>query len=130
VVLLAIVIVGNTGLFAKALRLNWQIPTTGGTISSIYGLYSASGIGENDRQMDAAVAAVRRFDPENTIVLGYFTTTTAIDWRHLMFYLPEYRVMGLTFNSASYFDFTNHAGSVNSGGDIALATGGSRRRCL
>ncbi|MHB1390558.1 MAG: hypothetical protein ACYCXF_04885 [Thermoleophilia bacterium] len=44
--------------------------------------------------MEAALAQVRSFDQNSTVVICN-VTDNIFDWRRLMYYLPEYRVIGL-----------------------------------
>lgn len=101
----------NTGLFIWGARTDLRIPTTAGTISSVYGSFSASGIRESGRQLEAALTAVRSFDPETTVVGSIYVHPPPYlyypDWRRLSFYLPEYEVLMLmvtTSKEESYID--------------------------
>jgi MFS family permease len=105
VIFLALVVLINTGLFLRATRIDQLFPTADGMVSSLFGNYSAMGIRESDMQMEAVLAKVNEYDPANTIVGSVYVAPTpypyAPDWRRLMYYLPEYRVLMLQVNSGN-----------------------------
>lgn len=119
---LLLVALTNTGLFIKVARLDWPIPG-GGTVISAFGPFSAIGVRETDRQMAAAVKAVRQFEPENTLVVSIYPFEPyAADWRRLMYYLPEYRVVMLRMDSGhGYHDAIHHTHVVKSGSEIPIS---------
>lgn len=112
IIFLSLSVLINTGLFFWATHINWIMPTVGvtDTVSSVYGKYSASGIRETDRQTEAALSAVKNFDPDTTIVGSISVYPSphpySPDWRQLMYYLPEYRVLNLTRPGDDSGDYT------------------------
>ncbi|MBI5871283.1 MAG: DUF2723 domain-containing protein [Actinobacteria bacterium] len=84
----------NSYLFVNAANIDWSLPTTG-PLSGIFGAFSASGIQDADDEIDIAISAVSIHDPERTLVVTSVEPFSpfAADWRRLMYYLPEYRIV-------------------------------------
>lgn len=98
--ILTLVAIANTALFARAARLDWQVPIADGFVANLFGAYSANGIREGDRQMDATLASVRQAPAGRTDVVSVYPWRTRYtpQWRQLMYYLPEYRVIKLNLD--------------------------------
>lgn len=79
----------NSYLFLSVSQQERTIPFTGGSMSAVFGPYSAEGIRQTDLKTQALLDAVRRFDHRESVAL----TSVPSDWRRLMFYLPEYRTV-------------------------------------
>ncbi|MHB1055487.1 MAG: hypothetical protein ACYC0K_06430, partial [Thermoleophilia bacterium] len=62
--------------------------------------YNAHGIQARSDSLEAATRQIRTYDPESTIVICN-VADTVFDWRRLMYYLPEYRVVGLQLLNGS-----------------------------
>jgi hypothetical protein len=124
----------NSFLFLRADRISIRMPTTGGTVASVYGLFSSGGIDTLDREKSQVLAAVRGFDPAHTVVVSAYPFNRFADDSHwLTMYLPEYRVLTLMMSGGQgYFQAENHyskwhpgetAVSVPSGYDRAVLLG-------
>jgi len=115
----------NAYLFIEAARIEQQFPTSDGKISELYGNYSATGIREGERQLEAALSKINEYDPANTIVNSVYVAPSpypyAPDWRRLMYYLPEYRVLMLQINSGDGYSIAqNHYFSTVAGSNIPV----------
>lgn len=118
IVFMSLTVLANTGLFIRAGRINTPFPTADGTISDLFGIYSAGGIGETDRQTESILATVKQFSPETTIVGSIYVAPSpypyAPDWRRLMYYLPNYRVLMLRVDSGDgYLEARNHLENIS-----------------
>jgi hypothetical protein len=104
--ILLIVAVGNTVMFTKAADIKQEVPSSGGTVASIFGLYSWGSIRQADQEIDAMKAVMSRFDPDNTAIV----VTILSDWRRLMYYFPDYHVYPLHVDNptAGYCDSIHH----------------------
>ncbi|MHB8792144.1 MAG: protein O-mannosyl-transferase family [Thermoleophilia bacterium] len=91
---LVIIAAMNSYLFINAANISWSLPTTD-PLSAVFGTFSASGIRDADEEIDIAISAVSIHDPEITLVVTGVQPFSpyAADWRRLMFYLPEYRIV-------------------------------------
>lgn len=94
---LMIIAITNTALFARAARMDVKVKTAKGTIAQVFGPYSASGIRESDRQMEATLDSIRKLPADSFEVVSFYPYIEPYtpDWRQLMYYLPEYRVIRL-----------------------------------
>lgn len=105
IMFLALTVFINAGLFLRAAHIDQLFPTADGKVSSLYGNYSALGIREVDRQLEAALSKINEYDPATTIVGSVYVASSpypyAPDWRRLMYYLPEHRVLMLQVNSGN-----------------------------
>ena len=75
--------------------------------------------------MEAALSKVNEFDSGTTIVGSVYVAPSpypyAPDWRRLMYYLPEYRVLMLQVNAGeSYLDAKDHSFSAVDGSFITM----------
>ncbi|MHB1326128.1 MAG: ArnT family glycosyltransferase [Thermoleophilia bacterium] len=125
VLFLALTVFINAGLFLTAARINQLFPTADGMISSLFGNYSAIGIREVDRQMEATLSKVNEYDPATTIVGSVYVAPSpypyAPDWRRLMYYLPEYRVLMLRVNTGNgYSEAQDHFYNAIEGSNINI----------
>lgn len=122
--ILALVAVGNTALFARAARLDWEISVAGGTVANPFGVYSASGIRESDRQMDATLASIRQSPAGRADVVSLYPYRARYtpDWRQLMYYLPEYRVIRLNMDrpGGDYLVGYDHHHEYNAGWEVQV----------
>lgn len=80
--------------------------------------FNAQGLRAKSESMEAALGQIRGFDHDSTVVICN-VSDNVFDWRRLMYYLPEYRVIGLNLLDgsiqASYIEAMNHTERVSSG---------------
>ncbi|RJQ42408.1 MAG: hypothetical protein C4534_10315, partial [Gaiellales bacterium] len=86
----------NAGIFREVFLHTRPTPIASLTVSSrSTGIYSA------DEDIREAINIVRRYDPSTTVVVVY--ERMGLEWRRLMYYLPEFRIIGLDSQSNKYY---------------------------
>ena len=117
---LAIICWVNVFLFTRVLDINFEIPFTGGTVSAVFGPYSAEGISLTDQKEEYVAMAIHNYDPADTVVIA----TVPADWRRLMYYLPKYEIVLLKQDLGSgYFLGQNGHSGFYDGTEINLPKG-------
>lgn len=86
--------------------------------------HNANGIAARSESILAAIDAVEQYDPETTVVVCNIADNV-FDWSRLMYYLPEYRVIGIHLldgiGGGAYKDGIDHENLTQGGGTIELA---------
>lgn len=122
---LTLVSASHIYLFVNGLDTKEIISVNDG-YDSVFSSYSVKGLRNSEENMFALIIAVRQFDPEKTVVFCN-NSDNLEDWRRLMYYLPEYRVVGLIVSGPwagkEYLDANNHEMRVQQSSEIDLLPG-------
>lgn len=96
----------NSWLFIKGSQIMTRVQGMGGTVSEIYGSFSADGLRQNELQLADTLAAINTFRPDETLII--VSNLTSANWRRLSYYLPEYRVIMVDKNPIARLNGKDH----------------------
>ncbi|MCL6106542.1 MAG: glycosyltransferase family 39 protein [Actinobacteria bacterium] len=117
--LLVIISLTNSYLFLHGL----------GQGNSMFFRDSLRGFQNSETRTRALLNVVKQFDPNKTVIICKRTDSSEdLDWRRLMYYLPDYRVVGLVtdeplLNRREYHDAQHHEASLHQQADVVLSSG-------
>lgn len=115
--------VSFTAFLSGSTTLDKILPGTPG-YEFLFITHNANGIKARNDTLLAAIAAVEQYEPESTVVVCNIADNV-FNWSRLMYYLPEYRVIGIhlidDIDGDAYKDGQHHVNLTRGGGVIELA---------